>query len=62
MRVRIDEELCIGDESCVEICPEVFEMEEDVAVVKMNEIPRELEERCREAAETCPVDAIAIEG
>jgi ferredoxin len=50
----------VGDETCVEICPEIFKMEQDVAVTKMEEVPKELEETCEEAAESCPVDAISI--
>ncbi len=60
MRVRVDPGLCVGDETCVEICPEVFEMEGYVAKVKMDEVPEELEEACREAAESCPAEAIVI--
>ena len=61
MRVRVDEETCVGDGTCVEICPEIFEMRDDLAVVKMDEVPEELEDKCREAAESCPVEAIIIE-
>jgi len=61
MKVRVDEEACVGDETCVEICPEIFEMQGDVAVTKMEEVPEELEAACREAAESCPVEAILIE-
>ena len=61
MKVRVDEETCVGDETCVEICPEVFEMNGDVAVAKMEEVPEEHEEKCKEAAESCPVEAIVIE-
>lgn len=61
MKVRVDEEACVGDETCVEICPEIFEMQGDVAVAKMEEVPEELEGACREAVESCPVDAIFIE-
>lgn len=61
MKVRVDEDLCVGDESCVEICPEIFEMEGDVAVTKMEEVPKNLEDKCKEAAENCPVEAILIE-
>jgi len=50
----------VGDETCVEICPEVFEMEGYVAITKMDEVPEELEEACREAAESCPAEAIVI--
>ena len=61
MKVRVDEEVCVGDETCTEICPEIFEMEGGVAVAKMEEVPEELEGACKEAAESCPVDAILIE-
>ncbi len=61
MKVRVDEDTCVGDGTCAEICPEVFEMRDDVAIVKMEEVPEELEESCREAAGSCPVEAILIE-
>jgi len=61
MKVRVDEEVCVRDATCVEICPEIFEMEGDVAVAKMGEVPEELERACKEAAESCPVEAILIE-
>ncbi len=61
MKVRVDEEVCVGDETCVSICPEIFEMRDDVAVALVEEVPREFEEACREAAESCPVEAIIIE-
>ena len=61
MKVRVDGEACVGDETCVEICPEIFEMQGDVAVAKMEEVPEELEGSCKEAAESCPVEAILIE-
>ena len=61
MKVRVDEDTCVGDGTCAEICPEIFEMRDDVAVVKVEEVPEELEESCREAAVSCPVEAIIIE-
>ena len=61
MKVRVDKESCVGDETCVEVCPEVFEMEGDVAVAKMEQVPKDLEAKCKEAAESCPVEAIIIE-
>jgi len=61
MKVRVDAELCVGDETCVQTCPEVFEMEGDVAIAKIGEVPGKLEKKCREAAESCPVEAIIIE-
>ncbi|HUT84265.1 MAG TPA: ferredoxin [Thermodesulfobacteriota bacterium] len=58
MKVMVNEEVCVGDGMCVEICPEIFQMREDVAVTKMAEVPEELEDACSEAAESCPMEAI----
>jgi ferredoxin len=61
VKAIVDSELCTGCELCCETCPEVFEMQDDVAVVKVDEIPAEAEESAREAAEDCPSEAITIE-
>jgi ferredoxin len=61
MKVRIDEDACVGDGNCVEICPEIFHVEGDLAVVRKERVPPDLEEICREAAESCPVEAIIID-
>jgi ferredoxin len=61
MRVIIDEETCIGCGLCAETCPDVFEMKDDKATAKMDEVSDDLADACREAAEECPVEAIQIE-
>jgi ferredoxin len=61
MRVTVDEETCIGCGLCAETCPEVFELKDDKAIAKMEEVPEDLVESCREAAEECPVEAIQVE-
>ena len=61
MKVRVDEELCVGDGTCVDVCPEIFEMSGDLAVTKMEEVPEALQDSCKEAADSCPVEAIIIE-
>ena len=60
MKATVDPDLCIGCAVCEAICDTVFEMEGDVAVAKVDPVPPDAEESCREAAEGCPVDAIAI--
>lgn len=61
MRATVDEETCIGCGLCAETCPEVFEMTDDKVSVKVDEVPEDVIESCREAAENCPVEAIEIE-
>lgn len=60
MKVRVNPDLCIGCTLCVGTCPEVFRMEEDKAVVFVKEIPAQVQDLCRRAAEDCPVTAIEI--
>jgi ferredoxin len=61
MKATVDKELCTGCGVCVDTCPEVFVLDDDTARVIVNEVPEEAEESCKEAAESCPVDAIAVE-
>jgi ferredoxin len=61
MRATVDEETCIGCGLCAETCPEVFEMNDEKVRVKVDEVPQDLADTCREAAEDCPVEAIQIE-
>ncbi len=61
MKVRVDPDLCTGCGLCTDQVPEVFEMEDDIAKVVVDEVPIEMEEACRLAAEECPVEAITVE-
>lgn len=62
MKVKVDQDLCIGDGSCVEVCPEVFELRDDgLAYVLQENPPEELHDKVKEAVEVCPVEAIIIE-
>jgi ferredoxin len=62
MKVRVDADLCIGCETCIDICPEIFEMNDNIAVTKKESVPADLQDSCREAEDACAVDAIIIEG
>ena len=61
MKATIDADECTGCELCVTTCSEVFDMEDDVAVVKGDSDPGGAEEDCRQAAEACPVECITID-
>jgi len=63
MKLKVDENLCIGCGACEAICPECFRVndEEGVAEVITKEIPKEFEEKATDAKEGCPAQAIMEE-
>ena len=61
MKAIVDEDTCTDCGLCEDACPEVFELGDEVARVKVDIVPAECEDSCREAAEGCPVDAITLE-
>ena len=56
----IDWDECIGCGSCVEICPEVFELRDDDKAYVIGE-DKCGTCSCEEAVDICPVEAITIE-
>ncbi|MHC4194033.1 MAG: ferredoxin [Planctomycetota bacterium] len=60
MVVTIDD-TCTSCGLCVDICAEVFEMGSGMAEVIVDEVPADLEDAVRQAAEECPVEAIIVE-
>ena len=53
---------CMGDRNCNNLCPEVFQYDEDqlISIVKFDKIPDHLEAIVRQAAAECGADAIEI--
>ncbi len=59
MKAYVNEE-CILCGLCADMCPEVFELGDEKSEVIVDEVPPEQEDCCREAAESCPTDAIEV--
>ena len=60
MKAKVDPDICIGCGLCVNVCPEVFKMEDDKAVAYVAIVPKGLEENCQKACDECPVTAITV--
>jgi len=61
VKATVDSDICIGCGLCESICPEVYRMEDDKAVVYVTVVPVDSEEACKKAADECPVTAITLE-
>lgn len=60
MDVLVDKDACTGCGFCQDICPEVFEMDGDIAFVYGTPKTEADEECVQEAAKECPVYAIKL--
>ncbi len=61
MKIKINEESCIGCGLCASLCEEVFELEGGKSKVKQNADLDANKECIQEAANNCPTKAISIE-
>lgn len=61
MKVKINSQ-CMGDRNCNNLCPEVFEYDEDQlqSIVKFDVIPEKFEEVVRQAVSECGAEAMEI--
>ena len=64
-KVKVNKSVCIGCGMCTGICPEVFEFGDDsLSENKFGEgavIPADAVDSAKEAAESCPTQAIEVE-
>ena len=61
--VEVDQDLCIGDQVCASMHPDIYEMQDDGfahVVEGMEEVDGADVDMAKEAAEACPVDAITV--
>ncbi len=58
MKVKVNEDLCIGCGYCEGVCDEVFSLEDGVSHAKKDVVPEELKESVHDAIDGCPTSAI----
>ncbi|OGV58369.1 MAG: ferredoxin [Lentisphaerae bacterium GWF2_52_8] len=59
MKAIVDRDTCVGCNLCAEICSDVFSMDDQgKACAIPGEVPKNLEDSCRDAIKQCPVEAI----
>ena len=63
MKVVLDADLCDSHGDCVVAAPEIFDLGDDDEAAKLliSTPGAELQDKAREAADACPVQAITIE-
>jgi ferredoxin len=61
MRASVDRDVCVGTGMCEATAPDLFEVGDDgVAHVLRADVPAELVDAAREAADACPTRALAV--
>ena len=61
MKAIVDKETCTGCGLCEDTCPQVFKINDNIAEVIVAKVPLDAMDCAQQAAEECPVEAIAIE-
>lgn len=58
--VKIDRLICVGFESCVEVAPDLFQMDEEGIAIFTSNTNEVDKETVLEACKECPVDALVV--
>ena len=60
LTVTIDRLICVGFETCVEVAPDLFEMDEEGIAIFTSDTSEVDKETVLEACKECPVDALVV--
>ena len=62
MRVTVDPDLCEANGVCANLVPQVFDLDDDdVLHISAGEVPADLADKVRLAAQSCPKMALSLE-
>jgi len=62
MKVKVNQEACVGCGACAAVAEGVFEIQDNGQSHEVNkEVPKDLEEVANEAVSVCPTGAIEVE-
>lgn len=62
MKVKVNEDACIGCGACCAIADSIFEISDNgLSEVKKEEVQEDEKQAVRDAAEACPTGAIEVE-
>jgi ferredoxin len=62
MRIRLDEDACTGHGRCYALAPAVFDADDQGhCVVKLEEVPGDLQREARAGVANCPEVALTID-
>ena len=60
-RIVVDYDLCESNAICMQVAPDIFEVRDDDFLYVLNDTPDdEARERCEEAVNRCPKQAIKL--
>ncbi|MDE6312166.1 MAG: ferredoxin [Lachnospiraceae bacterium] len=60
MKAEVNQDLCIACGLCISMCPDIFELDDTGKAAVIREPEAGEEDITRDAAISCPVDAIAV--
>ncbi|MBL7057778.1 ferredoxin [Patescibacteria group bacterium] len=58
MSIKVNQEICIGCQTCALMCPEIFEIQDNGKAHAINQLVNEC---ANNAKDNCPVNAISID-
>jgi len=59
-QIQINQDLCIGCNTCAALCPEIFELDSTTFKAKVKKQPETITPEIESVISSCPVSAITI--